>query len=61
MKYKSYNPEREVIEKFLSSARSEILHVFERIDLADLSKEDREKIVQIKNMLNDLINKLKVN
>lgn len=59
MKYRTYNPERECIEKFLRSAKSEMLHVTERIGAAEMLQDDAEKIETINRLMNELLNKLK--
>jgi len=59
MNYRTYNPERETIEKFLRSAKSEMNHVTERIELAELSQDDAEKIATITRLMSELINKMK--
>lgn len=59
MNYRTYNPERETIEKFLRSAKSEMNHVVERIELAELSRPDVAKLETITRLMNELINKMK--
>ena len=59
MNYRGYNPEREILTKYLKDAKAAFLQVSDRSDDEVLSLEDIAVVENIQAQINALYNKLK--